>query len=100
MQRSSIGRTSNGALAPAIRDLRMRGSSPRLSARQARSARASPEASIAGSFLLQSMRILIEKKADHIRLSDPGPKFVCTACSQLGADIRPNFSEGKKSVGY
>jgi hypothetical protein len=37
---------------------------------------------------------------DDVRLSDLEPKFICRACGRRGADIRPNFSEGKKSVGY
>jgi hypothetical protein len=37
---------------------------------------------------------------DHIRLSDLEPRFICTACGQRGADIRPHFGWGKKSVGY
>ena len=32
---------------------------------------------------------------DHIRLSDLEPRFVCTACGQRGADIRPDFHRDK-----
>jgi hypothetical protein len=34
------------------------------------------------------------------KLSDIEDRFVCTACGKRGADVRPNFSEGKKSLGY
>jgi hypothetical protein len=35
------------------------------------------------------------------RLSDLEDRFVCTACGQRGADVRPDFNwEKKKSVGY
>jgi len=36
----------------------------------------------------------------HVRLSDIEDRFVCKACGKRGADVRPNFSEGKKSLGY
>ena len=29
--------------------------------------------------------------ADDVRVSDIEPNFICTACGQRGADIRPNF---------
>ena len=29
---------------------------------------------------------------DHVRLSDLEPLFVCQACSQRGADVRPDFA--------
>ena len=32
---------------------------------------------------------------DHIRLSDLEPLFVCQACGQRGADIRPDFGWDK-----
>ena len=32
---------------------------------------------------------------DNIRLSDIEPDFVCTACGQRGAEIRPKFSQAK-----
>ena len=35
------------------------------------------------------------------RLSDLEDRFVCTACGQRGADVRPDFNwDKKKSVGY
>ena len=46
----------------------------------------------------------VEMSADHwpddLRVSDIEHRFVCTACGRRGADIRPNFSEGRKSLGY
>ena len=35
---------------------------------------------------------------DHIRLSDLEPRFVCTACGQRGADIRPDFHWDKPGL--
>jgi hypothetical protein len=32
---------------------------------------------------------------DEVRLPDLQPRFVCTACSTRGADIRPNFQPAK-----
>jgi len=55
----------------------MRGSLPGLPFRLARLARASPEASIAGSFLLQLMRILIEEKGSAAA-GDAARKLVVT----------------------
>ena len=37
---------------------------------------------------------------DDVRLSDIEDRFICKACGKRGADVRPNFSEGKKSLGY
>ena len=64
-------------MASAIPDLPMRGSLPGLPFMQARLARASPEASIAGSFLLQLMRILIEEKGSAAA-GDAARKLVVT----------------------
>jgi len=36
---------------------------------------------------------------DDMRLSDLEPRFRCTACGKRGADVRPDFSWNKKSVG-
>jgi hypothetical protein len=41
-----------------------------------------------------------DRWADDVRLSDLEPKFICKACGQRGGDVRPNFDQGKKSVGY
>jgi hypothetical protein len=35
---------------------------------------------------------------DHIRLSDLEPRFVCTACGQRGAGIRPDFHWDKPGL--
>jgi len=35
---------------------------------------------------------------DHIRLSDLELRFVCTACGQRGADIRPDFHWDKPGL--
>ena len=37
---------------------------------------------------------------DDVRLPDLESRFVCKACGKRGADVRPNFSEGKKFLGY
>ena len=37
---------------------------------------------------------------DDVRLSDIEGRFLCKACGNRGADISPNFSEGKMSLGY
>jgi hypothetical protein len=29
---------------------------------------------------------------DHVRLSDIEPRFVCQACGERGADVRPDFN--------
>jgi hypothetical protein len=46
----------------------------------------------------------IEKSADewpdHLRASDIEQRFVCTVCGRRGANFCPDFSEGKKPVGY
>jgi hypothetical protein len=36
---------------------------------------------------------------DDVRLSDLEPKFVCSACGKLGADVRPDFNWNAKPVG-
>ena len=35
--------------------------------------------------------ISADQWADHVRLSDIEPGFVCTACGKRGADVRPKF---------
>lgn len=36
---------------------------------------------------------------DHMRFSDVEPRFVCEACGRRGADVRPDFSRGKRLFG-
>jgi hypothetical protein len=36
---------------------------------------------------------------DDLRLSDIEDRFVCTACGQRGADIRPDWQNAKRSFG-
>ena len=43
--------------------------------------------------------ILADHWADHIRLSDLEPQFVCTACGKRGAEVRPDFNWNSKPVG-
>jgi hypothetical protein len=43
-----------------------------------------------------SMEINADRWPDHIRLSDLEPLFTCQACSQRGADIRPDFNWAKQ----
>ena len=38
-----------------------------------------------------SIAISADQWPDHVRLSDLESRFVCNACGQRGADIRPNF---------
>ena len=38
-----------------------------------------------------AVRITADRWPDHIRLSDLEPLFVCQACGQRGADIRPDW---------
>jgi hypothetical protein len=41
--------------------------------------------------------------ADHVRLSDLEPRFVCKACGKRGADVRPDFNWNKlpmAAMGY
>jgi hypothetical protein len=40
-----------------------------------------------------SIAISADQWPDHVRLSDLEPRFVCTACGERGADVRPNFNE-------
>ena len=44
--------------------------------------------------------ISADQWSDDVRLSDIEDRFICKACGKRGADVRPNFSEGKKSLGY
>jgi hypothetical protein len=34
----------------------------------------------------------------HMRLSDLEPRFVCSACGERGADVRPDFNWNKTLV--
>jgi hypothetical protein len=43
-----------------------------------------------------SIAISGDEWPDEVRLSDIEDRFVCKACGKRG--VRPNFSEGKKSV--
>jgi hypothetical protein len=38
-----------------------------------------------------SIAISADQWPDHVRLSDLEPRFLCTACGERGADVRPNF---------
>jgi hypothetical protein len=38
-----------------------------------------------------STKISAERWADHVRLSDLEPLFVCQVCGHRGADVRPLF---------
>jgi hypothetical protein len=38
--------------------------------------------------------------ADDVRLSDLEPRFVCSACGLRSGDVRPNWDEGTKSLGF
>jgi hypothetical protein len=37
---------------------------------------------------------------DDVRLSEIEPRFTCSVCGSKGAEVRPHFDWGKKSVGY
>jgi hypothetical protein len=38
-----------------------------------------------------SIEISADRWPDHVRLSDLEPLFVCQACGERGADLRPDF---------
>jgi hypothetical protein len=40
-----------------------------------------------------------DRWGDDVRLSDIEPSFVCTACGERGADVRPNFSQARVGTG-
>lgn len=42
-----------------------------------------------------SVKMSAENWPDLVRLSDLEPKFVCKACGQRGADVRPDFNWNK-----
>nr|WP_092181561.1 hypothetical protein [Bradyrhizobium sp. cf659] len=40
---------------------------------------------------------------DDVRLSDIEPRFICTACGERGADVRPDFNRDRPpmpAMGY
>jgi hypothetical protein len=39
-----------------------------------------------------SIEISADRWPDNVRLSEIESKFVCKACGQRGADVRPNFA--------
>ena len=39
-----------------------------------------------------------DRWADDIRLSDIEPRFVCAACGQRGAEVRPDFNWNRSTV--
>jgi hypothetical protein len=45
-----------------------------------------------------SIAISGDKWPDHVRLSDLEMQFVCKACGQRGADVRPDFDWNKPRV--
>jgi len=45
-----------------------------------------------------SLAISGDAWSDDVRLSDIEPRFVCTACGQLGADVRPNLHRCSRSA--
>jgi hypothetical protein len=50
-----------------------------------------------------SIAIGADQWADNLRLSDIELRFVCSACGQRGADVRPDFNgqaAPKKMMGF
>jgi hypothetical protein len=47
-----------------------------------------------------SVEISGDRWSDDVRLSDLEPRFVCTVCGLRGGDVRPNWDEGKRSLGF
>jgi hypothetical protein len=41
------------------------------------------------------IRISADVWPDHLRLSDIEDRFVCRVCGKRGADIRPDFPQGR-----
>ncbi|MGY8677115.1 hypothetical protein Q2941_04785 [Bradyrhizobium sp. UFLA05-153] len=39
--------------------------------------------------------LIADRWADHVRLSDIEPRFVCQKCGRHGADVRPDFNWNK-----
>jgi hypothetical protein len=46
-----------------------------------------------------SIAISGDQWSDEIRLSDIEGRFVCMACGNRGADVRPDFPEAKMGTG-
>jgi hypothetical protein len=46
-----------------------------------------------------SVAINADEWPDDVRLSDIEARFVCQACGHRGADVRPDFSGGRKPSG-
>jgi hypothetical protein len=40
-----------------------------------------------------------DRWADEVRLSDIEPRFICGACGQRGADVRPDFNWDRPTAG-
>jgi hypothetical protein len=40
-----------------------------------------------------------DRWSDDVRLSDIEPRFVCQACGQRGADVRPDFPQATMGTG-
>jgi hypothetical protein len=45
-----------------------------------------------------SIVLSTDRWPDGLRLSDLEPRFMCKACGQRGADVRPDFDGGKTPV--
>ena len=45
------------------------------------------------------IRISADFWPDHLRLSDIEDRFVCRVCGKRGADIRPDFPQGRMGIG-
>ena len=45
-----------------------------------------------------SMAISADAWPDDVRLSDIGPRFICSACDRRSADVRPDFNWDKQTV--
>ena len=46
-----------------------------------------------------SLALSADHWADEVRRSDVEPRFVCGACGQRGADVRPDFEPAKMGTG-
>jgi hypothetical protein len=46
------------------------------------------------------IRISADRWPDHVRLSDIEDRFVCRVCGKRGADIRPDFPQGRMGTGW
>jgi hypothetical protein len=60
-----------------------------------------PHAAIALDYYCShSAEINSDRWPDEVRLSDLEARFVCTICGLRVADVRPNWNEGKRSLGF